>query len=286
MVDVDDGSNDYTPELMHFYTVCNDRIKYVTRPESRLKGANSCRNYGFEISKGEIINWFDSDDLMHPEKLELQINELKKNNLDFVVCQSLVFQGSINNTIGLRHQNIYSENLFEDYVQKKIFWGTIAPVWNKSFLFKFKTLFDIELHASQEWEFFSRLLSKSPKGRAIDKALVFIRYHEENITNKKGKKFTKWNYFLARYKVYQNNHIKKSPNTVAYLENYMLYYFKNITINRNFKYSIASYRFFILRSHSLQILHKLYGLLAIISYFVFNKGYFLLSKMDIKKQAN
>lgn len=75
---VDDGSTDYTDELLEFYTEKDDRIKYYHRPIDRLKGANACRNYGFEVSSGDYINWLDSDDLFSENKIEWQVKKLNK----------------------------------------------------------------------------------------------------------------------------------------------------------------------------------------------------------------
>ena len=49
---VDDGSSDYTEQLMEFYTQKDPRIIFVRRPDNRPKGANACRNYGFEFKQG------------------------------------------------------------------------------------------------------------------------------------------------------------------------------------------------------------------------------------------
>ena len=84
---IDDGSIDYTPELMEFYTSQDSRIKNFLRPASKPKGANACRNYGFEKSKGEYINFFDSDDLIHPAKLTRQLKYLQNTNNSFTVSQ-------------------------------------------------------------------------------------------------------------------------------------------------------------------------------------------------------
>ncbi|MFD1079570.1 glycosyltransferase family 2 protein, partial [Longispora fulva] len=77
---VDDGSNDHTAELMEFYTNIDDRILYYQRPEDRPKGANACRNFGLENSKGKYIQWLDSDDIISPDKLEKQYQQLETNN--------------------------------------------------------------------------------------------------------------------------------------------------------------------------------------------------------------
>ena len=51
---VDDGSTDYTPELMEFYIRKDSRFSFYRRPEEKAKGANACRNYGFEKSRRKI----------------------------------------------------------------------------------------------------------------------------------------------------------------------------------------------------------------------------------------
>lgn len=70
---VDDGSTDFTNELLEFYCERDPRITYHLRPKNRIKGANTCRNYGFELSKGEYIQFLDSDDLISTNKLEEQV---------------------------------------------------------------------------------------------------------------------------------------------------------------------------------------------------------------------
>ena len=67
---VDDGSTDKTEQTIAEYSVKNKNIQFYKRPDHLVKGANSCRNYGFTLAKGEFINWFDSDDVMQPTFLE------------------------------------------------------------------------------------------------------------------------------------------------------------------------------------------------------------------------
>ena len=46
-------------------TIKNDkRFKFFVRPEHRPKGANSCRNFGFQLSEGFYIQWFDQTRLI------------------------------------------------------------------------------------------------------------------------------------------------------------------------------------------------------------------------------
>ncbi|WP_372938266.1 glycosyltransferase family 2 protein, partial [Seonamhaeicola sp.] len=52
---VDDGSSDHTSQVVATYCKNDARFQYHQRPLDRPKGANACRNYGFELSKGEYI---------------------------------------------------------------------------------------------------------------------------------------------------------------------------------------------------------------------------------------
>ncbi|MDT0677449.1 glycosyltransferase family 2 protein [Autumnicola musiva] len=74
---VDDGSNDDTGKLLKNYEQIDRRIKYIIRPENRKKGANTCRNIGIEKSKGQYVQFLDSDDLLASDKLEIQLKMLE-----------------------------------------------------------------------------------------------------------------------------------------------------------------------------------------------------------------
>lgn len=85
---VDDGSNDGTFDLVQNLKREDDRFQYFKRPSEYIKGAASCRNYGFIKSRGRYIQWLDDDDLISKNKLELQVNSLNilGTDLHFTTC--------------------------------------------------------------------------------------------------------------------------------------------------------------------------------------------------------
>ncbi|MCA1744718.1 MAG: glycosyltransferase, partial [Bacteroidales bacterium] len=97
---VDDGSTDRTRELVEGYVQLDGRFSYYRRPDYMPKGANACRNFGFEISRGDYVNWFDDDDIMHPEKLQIQVEALHPSSFNVTVCQTMVFEGNVEHTLG------------------------------------------------------------------------------------------------------------------------------------------------------------------------------------------
>lgn len=199
---VDDGSTDNTDDVLKAYSNTDARIKYYKRPDTYKPGGNGARNYGFEVSKGKYVNWFDSDDLMHSEKLITQVDALEKTNFNFSICQTIIFEGNLENILGYRNNNIYSTNALIDFMSKKIVFLTQAPVFKKQFLERHSLKFEEELLAGQEWEFLCRVLFYSSDYHYTDDSLVYFRKHNDSISfdvSLKSKRL--WNYYLARKKV-------------------------------------------------------------------------------------
>lgn len=185
---VDDGSTDNTDELLVSYCNKDKRFQYHHRPKDRLPGGNAARNYGFELSKGEYIQWFDSDDLMLPDFLKNKVVVLT-NELDLVICSGYKVNQYLNNkkTIKLNE----SADLFREYVLWKLQILTPSILFRKSFLID-KDLFCSKIYRGQETEFFSRLFFLLPQRnyKIINSPLFLYRQHHKSKT-KLNKKYIK-----------------------------------------------------------------------------------------------
>lgn len=172
---VDDGSTDGTEGLMAEYIAKDSRFQYHHRPADRLQGGNAARNYGFEVSTGEFIQWFDSDDIMLPEYLEKKIAAFSKNNV-LTICTGY----SVDQNLGNRKLKLMPPitNLFKEYVlwNSKIMSPSI--IFRRTFL-ESSLLFDEKLLRGQENELFSRLFFKLPTTNynIIPDALYLYRQH-------------------------------------------------------------------------------------------------------------
>jgi glycosyltransferase involved in cell wall biosynthesis len=270
---VDDGSVDHTDKIVLGYVNEDSRFQYHQRPTGQPKGANACRNYGFKLSKGEYVNWFDDDDVMHQDKLSRQIEALENSDYNFSVCQTLVFENSIDYVIGLRSENIYSDEIFYDYLTQKISWLTQAPLWKKKFLQSFDFLFDEALQAAQEWEFHCRVLSFCKDYNVIEEPLVYIRQHSESISYNGNSELRELHYYKAREKIYFLIKKINVPNNVrTYMGNYFLFHFKKFLIARNIKKAFFSLIRHIITNKEMRFTYKIKMIVVFFTFVIFNKG--------------
>ncbi len=181
---VDDGSTDKTVELLQAYCRKDTRFKYHLRPFNRAKGANACRNYGFEISNGMYVNWFDDDDVMLPDFIEKKVSALEANpQLDAIISKRIFYDENLEIIIGKEIKTLLTDNVLEDFISLKIKWYTSDSMWRNKFL-EGKTLFNEQLKAGQDRDFHIRMLLAAPKLEVLDAYLTKYRKHPDNITAK------------------------------------------------------------------------------------------------------
>ncbi len=83
---IDDGSDNSTLTILNEYAETDCRISLLRRPETALKGAQTCRNMGLCRAKGEYILFYDSDDIIYKDALMQRVNFMQNNpDIDFAV---------------------------------------------------------------------------------------------------------------------------------------------------------------------------------------------------------
>ena len=250
---VDDGSTDNTSNVVRAYTVKDKRFQFYNRPANHKSGGNGARNYGFKVCNGEYVNWFDSDDLMHHKKLEMQVDALNDSTHKFSVCQTMVFQEKKEYGLGLRYNGIFSEKALFDFIVGKIGFLTQAPLIKKDFLLDNELIFDEDLKAAQEWEFICRILYCSSDFIALNTPLVYYRKNRNSISYG-NIPLRNYHFSLARVKIY--NFLKSSGHRektvlLKHLFNYILNKYLNFLRDKDFKHAFLIYKEFILVNTSL-----------------------------------
>ena len=80
---VNDGSTDRSKEICERYCEKDSRFKLVNQENKGLSGA---RNRGMLESKGEIISFVDSDDVLKEDMLEQLMKQMTSEDIDIVEC--------------------------------------------------------------------------------------------------------------------------------------------------------------------------------------------------------
>jgi GalNAc5-diNAcBac-PP-undecaprenol beta-1,3-glucosyltransferase len=101
---IDDWATDNTKEVLERLLKFDTRFQYHRRPKKYKKGLPGCRNYGLDLAKGDLVIFFDDDDIVHPQNLELCASVLKSNSYEFCVYNKQSFTGSFIGTLWLNIQ--------------------------------------------------------------------------------------------------------------------------------------------------------------------------------------
>jgi len=180
---IDDGSSDDTEQLVIRLVNNDSRLKYFKRSQHYKPGGCGARNYGLDLSTGDYINWFDSDDVMLPEFLQHKI-EVLEPQLNMVITSHRIVDEQLNviRAVNLKVQ----QTIFKDY----LLWKDNFPIithdvlFKKEFLFKNNFRFNEEILRGQETELFRRifLITKQGDYRINNKIGFLYRQHAASKT--------------------------------------------------------------------------------------------------------
>jgi|TARA_B110000238_G_C16022821_1_gene393995 teichuronic acid biosynthesis glycosyltransferase TuaG len=141
MIIIDDCSTDNSRDIVKEYETKDSRIKLIELKKN-FGGPARPRNIGLDISNGDYLAFLDADDVWLENKLQVQINEMLINNLDFTSTDSkFIDDNSIDTII-----NKYKIVIFFKKIKRKAtlsdvikgnFIRTSSAVISKNFISKF-----------------------------------------------------------------------------------------------------------------------------------------------------
>lgn len=174
---VDDGSTDNTWEIIESFATKYPQIICAFRQNN--KGACAARNFAFIESKGTYIQWLDSDDLLHPQKLEIQINYSNQTkDPQILYCGALgIFRKNPSRTIFLENELSYDLNPLDWMI---IFLGKVLMtqpgVWliHRNIIEK-AGLWDETLVRNQDGEYIFHTVSNSSFIKYTQEAKLYYR---------------------------------------------------------------------------------------------------------------
>ena len=180
---IDDGGTDNTIEVISPVLNADTRFKFLKRPDNYKKGLPGCRNFGIDLAKGDYIIFFDDDDIVHPQNLELCVAELNKKEISFCRYIREVFLNDFD--YNFDYSKIYTSfkidiNDIARVVTNDLAFNSCAVMWKKE-CFE-NNRFTEHLMYAEEWELYSRILFSGISGTSIEKTLFYGRKHTDSNT--------------------------------------------------------------------------------------------------------
>jgi glycosyltransferase involved in cell wall biosynthesis len=290
---VDDGSTYETVTSIEDYCKKDKRFIYYSRPQTKPKGANACRNYGYSLCRGEFIKFFDSDDLMKPELLIKQMDFLLENsNLDF--CATFWIHLYKDGHIMMNKQNTdnYKENPIKAYLLNSHIFPTPSPLWRRSFL-EGKPLFNEDLCRSQEADFHFNMLMFKPKYDFVHDFLMYIRIGHDSIktTINHKSKVSIFKYFDNVFNQVLNSQNKEKQLLLEYVFYRQSVNYYNLLIDsKSFKVKFKVFKQFFKKileySEKANLEKKVNLYLGTLLLFLFNKGYTFFYYPELNHRKN
>ena len=217
---IDDGSTDLTIEIIENYIKLDTRFRLLYRPSERIKGASTCRNVGLENSKGEFIQFLDSDDIMSSNKLEEQVKLLSiTNELAIATCKWGRFIKEMDDSVNFENFEAYNNfddvPIFLEALSKSKGYFPIHAYLFKKELIKKSGLWNENLSLNDDTEFIIRVLCNSDVIYFTENTRVYYRWTKESN--------------ISSYNDYQK--VDDAINSWKLIELYLKIRFKNRTIN-------------------------------------------------------
>jgi len=174
---IDDASNDLTLASVENFVSLDSRIKLLKNLKN--VGAGDSRNTGINAAKGSFIAFLDADDLWMPEKLEVQVNFMLKN--DFVMSFSsyrlMTETGELlPEIVEALPELSYKKLLRSNYV------GSLTGMYNAD---KIGKIYSPLLRKRQDWGLWLSVLEKAGSAHGIQKPLAVYRLRKNSISNNK-----------------------------------------------------------------------------------------------------
>ena len=194
---VNDGSNDdgKTKAIAESY---GDKIRYF---EKENGGVSTALNLAIEKMTGEYFSWLSHDDMYYPNKIEREMEELKKYDDNTILYSNFDLineKGEKTRSIYLDHNMLTAKS---DYAVLRGAIGGITLLIPKK-VFKEEGLFDPKLRCVQDYELWFRVLDKY-KFVHLEDILAMTRIHPNQDTNTSPKMLSEgnwlWTYMTENY---------------------------------------------------------------------------------------
>lgn len=237
---VDDGSSDSSLEIAKRFERKDSRIRVISDGENKKLPYRL--NQIIDESRGEYIARMDADDLIHPNRLEVQMRFLEKNAQYDLVTTGVVSIDNSNKVYGYRHV----KDIYTDFnVVRRAYPIIHASVLAKKEWYK-RNKYDESYSRSQDFELWCRTITQNDLRMAVIPQLLYYYREEGNLDAKKI--LVAYDYGFEIYSKYYNGFnikeylkFKFKKNVVLIMESFgLLQNLAKIRNNKNISSNIIT----------------------------------------------
>ncbi len=179
-------------ELNHVKKIMNNfKFEKKLLINDRILGAGLSRNKGIKVSKGEYIAFCDADDLWNKDKLKIQLDFMKKENLLFSHSNYFIINNTSKKIGSFKVPKIISYN----QLIKSCDIGLSSVMISKSLMKK--NSFS-NLKTKEDYLLWIKLIRHLKNFKSINKNLVYWRYLKNSLSSSSIQKI------IDAFRLYRN----------------------------------------------------------------------------------
>ncbi len=183
---VDDGSADDSLAVARSYE--SEGVQVISQEN---QGASAARNRAFEAASGKYVQYLDADDMLHPKKIEAQVEALRDtSSCTVAVCSTVYFQDGTSPDEGRRAEGdesipwLTSENPAQwliDLWLPENGWGMVQPgAWlTPRAVIEKAGPWREDISKDDDGEFFTRVLLASCGIQYVGQGCVYYRQYRD-----------------------------------------------------------------------------------------------------------
>lgn len=182
---VNDGSPDDTEDVALEWQEKDSRFRYIKKKNG---GLSSARNAGLAEVIGDYIQFLDADDVIHPEKFRLQLQDINPSTR-YAISYCDYFSSSEKSLIEPFPYHISSEFRSSNYIFELINrWEKSLSIPCHCFLISRNILkdnsisFDETLINHEDWDFWMTIFRYNPSVFYVPEQLVTYRIHSSSMS--------------------------------------------------------------------------------------------------------
>lgn len=229
MLIADDCSTDDGPAIVESYAAKDPRIRLIRLPQN--SGPGVARNASILSSQGQYIAFLDSDDRWMPDKLERQIELMKRTGCGVSYCSYLVCDenGNVNGLVQCKSRLRYWRMVCDNAI------GFLTMMYDTKV-----TGLELlpEIRKRQDWGLNIKLMRKCRVAYGIKEPMAYYRVHSGSVSSGK---FSLIKYNVSIYRQILGYSAVRAVLMFTfifmpfYIGKKVLNFFKTICVNKHLK---------------------------------------------------